>query len=414
MGASGRSRRVWARAKSRLLHFHFATSTVFSRATIDYRDALVRSLNEGRYRQDLHFLANIMISTKLVAAALLGLSLLGCKPSDPPIALRERALTNLREHLKDTGGATRLIPRYCDDGGFESPTLLCHADVMRQNAGEETKIASSTFSCSTAPEGRCLSVRVADAGTAATERSDAAPACADPLHPMATVELQDVGPVSVSDYTARDMPDQAWVNASFTLQDASIRLTEAQVKTALDRLFDRIAAICRSYPLQKTRVFLYPAGVTAGESANWIARLDAADSRSIDIHQSLLKDERADRYACLNEKEPGIGLEDGTKLPPVRQREIIGTWVGMRPNITMSLERVKGKVYRVYRSPYCASGDRGELLQTRSNARYAVIDSRSGDYYQVTPTGDLGVFDRDGSIDVMPKHFALHPATSTK
>lgn len=80
----------------------------------------------------------------------------------------------------------------------------------------------------------------------------------------------------------------------------------------------------------------------------------------------------------------------------------------------MSLERVKRKVYRVYRSVYCASGQRGELLQARSNGRYAVTGSRAGDDYEVKPSGALGVFHRASSIDVMPKHPALYPATAAR
>jgi hypothetical protein len=351
-----------------------------------------------------------MIRTRLSTAALLGLCLLGCKPSEPSVTPGLRALANLSEHLKHDFGATRLVARYCDNGASERPTLLCHADLMQQYAGEEKKIRSTAFLCSTTPQGNCVSVQVSAAGVATSGQSDASAACAAPVNVGMRFELEVAGVVTVSDYTARDMPGQAWVNASFTLSDGGIRLTEAQVRTTLDRLFDRVAAVCRSYPMTKTRLFLYPAGVTAGESANWIARLEDDGSRSVELHRGLLKDDRADRYACLNEKEPGIGLDMGTRLPPVRQREIIGTWVGSEFNLTMSLERVKGKVYRVYRSAYCASGDRGELLQTRPGGRYAVIDSRSGDYYQLTPSGDLGVFDRAGSIDVMPKHFALYPA----
>jgi hypothetical protein len=353
--------------------------------------------------------------TELFVAALLGLPLLGCERSAPPMSPGEHALANLTEHLKHESGATRLRPRSCDDGSSEHPTLLCHADLMQQYAGEERKIGSSTFSCSVTPQGRCVYVSAADSDrTTTTVQSGTAPACGEFLHPMLTFDLQGVGPVTVSDYTASDMPNEAWVSASFTLQDTNVRLTEAQVKAALDRLFEQIGAICRSYPLKKTRIFLYPAGVTAGESANWIARLDDAGSRHVDLNRALLKDERTDRYTCLDAKAPGIGLEGGTKLPPVRQRQIIGTWVGMDSNVTISLERVKGSVYRVYRDAYCASGDQGELLQTRSGGRYAVIDSRNGDYYQVAPSGDLGVFDRDGRVDVMPKHFALYPTAPVK
>lgn len=197
------------------------------------------------------------------------------------------------------------------------------------------------------------------------------------------------------------------MSASFTLSDNHLRLTEEQATGALEHLAGRLGRFCRSYPLKKTRIFLYPAGVTAGESANWIGGLEDSGSRKIDFHSNLLKDERGDRYACLAGKEHGIGPNHGTKLPSVRQREVIGTWAKTDFNLTMSLERVKGKVYKVYRSPYCSSGDRGQLLQTRSQGRYAVIGSANGDYYQVTGSGDLGVFDHAGSVDALPEHVAL-------
>lgn len=355
---------------------------------------------------------DIMISTRLFAAALLGAFLLGCNPRAPAPTRSEHALANLNEHLKNERGATRLRPLVCDSDGIGDQKRLCHADMIQEHAGEEKKVGSSTFSCDTLPKGKCTFFSSSDADGNASMQTGVLPACSEPLRLMSEVDLQDVGRVTVSDYTESDTPSTAWVSAAFTLQDANIRLTQAEVTAALDQLIERIAASCRLNAVKKTRVFLYPAGVTAGESANWIARLDDGVTRNIDLNQALLKDERRDRYACVDTKEPGRSLDYGTRLPPVRQREIIGTWVGMNTNITMSLERVKGKVYRVYRSAYCASSDRGELLQTRPGGQYAVVDSRNGDYYQVMPSGDLGVFDRAGSIDVMPKHFALHPAPS--
>jgi hypothetical protein len=356
-----------------------------------------------------------MMRSTLIAALLIGTTLLGCQRDLPPKTAGEVALANLAIHVKPLNmNDSRYRAVVCDNGGSTEPMLICHADLLQTRDGDEKKVDSVAFSCSTEPDGRCVHMSVSDAAAAAASQAGAAPICADALHPQLTVDVPDAGAMTVSDYTARDTVGEGWVNASFTLQDTGVRLSEAQVRSALDHLSGRIAAICRSYPLKKTRIFLYPAGVTAGESANWIARFEDFGSRNIDFNRALLKDERVDRYTCLDEKEPGIGGNDGTKLPPVRQREIIGTWVGMNPRITMSLERVKGKVYRVYRSAYCASGERGELLQTGSKGRYIVIDSRAGDYYQVTPIGDLGVFDRTGSIDVMPQHFALHPATTAE
>ncbi|WGG52159.1 hypothetical protein [Rugamonas sp. DEMB1] len=220
------------------------------------------------------------------------------------------------------------------------------------------------------------------------------------------------GRIEVSDYTVSDTPDQSWVNASFTLQDSKNRLTETEVKSVLKRLVDRIIDSCRSNPIQKSRIFLSPAGVTAGESANWIARYDSASNPETTIHHNLLKDERKDKYLCIDKVEPGRSLDVDPKLPPVRQRKIIGTWAQSTFNLTLSLEQVGAKVYSVRRNAYCKSGDRGEMLKTGPGKRYSVIGSGTGNYYEVLPSGDLGVFDRDGRVDTLPIHFALHSAST--
>ncbi|QNA89689.1 hypothetical protein G4G28_16620 [Massilia sp. Dwa41.01b] len=353
-----------------------------------------------------------MPALKFVAALLLGAALLGCdRPAPPPKTADETARANLVTHVAGLQTrATRYEPRYCDEGATDEATRNCHADVMEDRGGADRKLGLTTFSCSVEPEGRCRFVASVDGEDAVPRQVAATPTCADSLHPQLTVEVPGLGGVTVSEYLSRDTADQSWVNASFTLQDPALRPTESQVTAALEHLAGRIGETCRSYRMTRSKLFLYPAGVTAGESGNWIARMEEDGERKIDLNRRLLKDERGDRYACVDAKEPGIGSTDGTKLPPVRQREIIGTWVTFGFNLTTSLERVGGKVYKVDRSAYCASGDRGELLRARSNGRYAVIGSAHGDYYQVTASGDLGVFDRAGSIDTLPKHFALYPA----
>ena len=352
---------------------------------------------------------------KLIAAIVCSSALLGCERVPPPKTADEIARSNLEQHVfRLKTGSTRYEPRYCDSATQDESLRSCHADLMEVHDSADKKLGLSTFLCSVEPEGRCTFVSSVDGADAMPPQPGTAPTCTDALHPRLTIDLPGVGAATVSDYTSRDTPDESWVSAAFTLQDAGLRLSESQVTSALEHLAGKLGDVCRSYALKKTRIFLYPAGVTAGESANWIARLEDADGRKIDLNRRLLKDERGDRYACLDEKEPGIGSDHGTKLPPVRQREIIGTWVPSSFDLTLSLERVNGRVYKVYRSAYCASGDRGELLQTRSNGRYAVVGSANGDYYQVTASGDLGVFDRVGSIDTLPKHFALHPAPSAR
>lgn len=352
--------------------------------------------------------------TLSIALALAMASLLGCQRDVPPKTVGEIALANLANHVMSLRMSDSYYrPVACDNGGSAQANLVCHSDLLQRRAGTENKIDSVAFACSTQPDGPCVYLSPAEVNAAAGQ-SATDQACADALHLQQTLDIPEAGSATVSDYTARDTPGEAWVNASFTLRDGDLRLSEAQVRSVLDHLNGRIAAACRSYPLKKTRIFLYPAGVTAGESANWIARFDDDGQRNIDINRGLLKDERSDRYACVDEAEPGIGDDSGTRLPPERQREIIGTWVDMNPRITMSLERVKGKVYRVYRSAYCESGKRGELLTMHPNGRYAVIGSAAGDYYEVTPSGDLGVFDRTGKIDVMPRHPGLYPAEAAK
>lgn len=351
-----------------------------------------------------------MTQARLLAVALMGLFLSGCKPDEPPKSPGEQALANLTEFLRNERGSTRLVPLYCDNGASGASTIPCHANLINSYAGEDKKSGSSTFSCEVKPEGTCVFASATDRDGTPSPPTVGAPACGEPLRLALAIDLADGGQAVVSDYTTGGTTQERWTSASVTLQDHSVRLTEEQVRKSLDGLAERVAHGCGEAAVKKIRIFLYPSGVQAGESANWIARLDDNGQRHVEINQAMLKDERVDPYACLHEKAPGKDLGLGTKLPPERQRQIIGTWAGMDEKITTSLERAHGKVYRVYRSAHCGSGDRGEPLQTRAKGRYAVIDSRNGDYFEVLPSGDLGIFDRDGRIDVMPKHAGLYPA----
>lgn len=351
-----------------------------------------------------------MTSTRIFTAALSSLALLGCTPEAPSHTPGERALANLATYLKRNAMAQAQASS-CDNGGVEQRTLTCHANLMQTSGGNERKVGEATFTCETLVGGVCNFIPAAADATASSVNAT----CGTALERGQTVDLADAGPVTLSELTTHDVTGDAWANASFTLQDAHLRLTETQVRQALNTLADRVANICGSTPLNKLRVFLYPAGVTAGRSANWIARADDPGSgRQVEIHRQLLKNERADRYACVKGKAPGKDLDLGTRLPPERQRAVIGTWVAPLDKVTMSLERADGKVYLVYRDAHCGSGDRGEPLRTLSDKRYAIIDSRNGDYFQVLPSGDLGVFDRDGRIDTVPKHEGLYPAPGTE
>jgi len=217
----------------------------------------------------------------------MGLALLGCESNAPPLTPGEQALINLTEQLKSEGGVTKLLPRYCDGGASGRPELLCYADVMEPYAGEERKVGFSTYSCDVAPGGHCVIASAADLSDASAAPAERASTCAEPLHKGLTIDLPDAGVVTVSDSVTGGAPGQAWVNVSVTLQDAGMRLTESQVKEALDRLLARITDSCGTGTLVKTRIFLYPTDVIAGESANWIARLDDGAHRSVDINRAV-------------------------------------------------------------------------------------------------------------------------------
>lgn len=219
--------------------------------------------------------------------------------------------------------------------------------------------------------------------------------------------------VVLNDVETSDREAQSWVRASFMLKDHALRLTEPQARATLDRLYQRLASSCRTHPVQRGMVFLYPAGAVAGQSSAWIGRLTVSNSRSdVELRRVLLRDDRTDRLACIKGKEPGKSLNLGTRLPAQQQRQTIGTWADPDSGLTMSFEKVNGKVYQVYRSAYCSSNERGVLVRQRSAKRFAVSDSATGDYFEILPTGDLGVFDRGGQIDIKPSHQNLFPAAA--
>ena len=92
----------------------------------------------------------------------------------------------------------------------------------------------------------------------------------------------------------------------------------------------------------------------------------------------------------------------GTRLPAQQQGQTIGTWADPNSGLTMSFQKVNGKVYRVYLNAYC--NKRGDLMRQPSAMRFAVVGGANGDYFDILPTGDLGVFDREARIDIKPTH----------
>jgi hypothetical protein len=92
---------------------------------------------------------------------------------------------------------------------------------------------------------------------------------------------------------------------------------------------------------------------------------------------------------------------DEVDLPPIEQRQIIGTWQDEIAGTicTMGIEKVNSKFYKVQR---CADGSGGstdiELVKISDRKYKPKTASRNGDYYLIDNSKNLGIFDNQGII----------------
>lgn len=97
-------------------------------------------------------------------------------------------------------------------------------------------------------------------------------------------------------------------------------------------------------------------------------------------------------------------------LPPLSERKVLGTWkvasVVLAVECTRSFEQVAAKFYDVLRCSDGSGGNDGVLL-TRAGASKFLSTANAGDYYVILQSGDLSVRDRQGEVDVLPKHAGL-------
>lgn len=107
---------------------------------------------------------------------------------------------------------------------------------------------------------------------------------------------------------------------------------------------------------------------------------------------------------------------DDVDLPAIEQRRIIGTWLTKPPpdSCTRSFEEVRNRVYEVIRCIDGTGGKTGRMVTAVSTKKFLSRTSPSGDYYLIQPNGDLSVRDRDGEIELEPKHAALWPTKQSK
>lgn len=103
-------------------------------------------------------------------------------------------------------------------------------------------------------------------------------------------------------------------------------------------------------------------------------------------------------------------------LPPIGERRIIGTWLTKPPpdSCTRSFEEVRKKVYMVVRCVDGSGGRTGQMLTAASAKKFVSRTSPTGDYYLIQANGDLSVRDKDGEVELEPKHPSLWPTSQPK
>lgn len=105
---------------------------------------------------------------------------------------------------------------------------------------------------------------------------------------------------------------------------------------------------------------------------------------------------------------------DEVRLPPVEKRKIIGTWLNRAFRVTRSFEQVGSQYYEVLRGSDGSGGDTGKPILKIGNNKFRKKDSsRNGDYFVIEKDGSLGIYDKDGHIDTLPKHTGLYPTQAT-
>lgn len=111
-------------------------------------------------------------------------------------------------------------------------------------------------------------------------------------------------------------------------------------------------------------------------------------------------------------QDPCRSLSPGNAfLPPVANRELIGTWLEKTGPYTcaISLEKVKGKVFLTTRCDNVCDESQGQPVQQISSKKFKVADGGQGYYLVILPNGNVSVRDADGEIQLDPKHASLWP-----
>lgn len=214
--------------------------------------------------------------------------------------------------------------------------------------------------------------------------------------------------------TIIDNRGQSTLNQKFLVTNPN-DLNEPEVKSILTKLFERAKNTCRKNSLQGTILFLYTNREVV-HVAGWVGRLDTEGMKTvITVDKNRLPstashtaevDSSCEKTGSTSKKK-SFSLGTEVSLPPVKNRKIVGTW-DYGGSCTMSFEEVKGKLYRVLRCADCSGGSTGDPM-TRSGSRFRLTSDERGEYYTLTPDGNLSVSDSMGVADIFLKHSGLWP-----
>lgn len=101
---------------------------------------------------------------------------------------------------------------------------------------------------------------------------------------------------------------------------------------------------------------------------------------------------------------------DEVKLSSAGNRKVLGTWYSRTLKCTRSIEQVGSNYFEVKRySDGSGDGAGTPLVKFGDNKYKPKSGSRFGDYFVIEKDGSLGIYDKDGQVDILPKANSLVP-----
>lgn len=101
---------------------------------------------------------------------------------------------------------------------------------------------------------------------------------------------------------------------------------------------------------------------------------------------------------------------DEVNLSSAGNRKVLGTWYSRTLKCTRSIEQVGSNYFEVKRySGGAGDGAGTPLVKIGDNKYKPKSGSRFGDYFVIEKDGRLGIYDKDGQVDILPKANSLFP-----